>query len=75
LDASASSHNHTGTYDPAGTASSAVSTHTGLTDPHTQYGRILTWNGSAYVVSTTADIYIGPGDPGAIDGIWIDSDA
>jgi hypothetical protein len=30
-------HNHSGVYDPAGTASSAVSTHVGLADPHTQY--------------------------------------
>jgi hypothetical protein len=33
----AGDHLHTGVYDPAGTASSAVSTHVGLPDPHTQY--------------------------------------
>jgi hypothetical protein len=33
----ASGHNHSGVYDPAGTAASAVSTHVGQSDPHTQY--------------------------------------
>jgi hypothetical protein len=56
-------------------AGDSLTTHVAASDPHTQYGRIFTWNGSAYVVSTTADIYIGPGDPGSIDGLWIDSDA
>lgn len=37
IGASATSHNHTGTYDPAGTATSAVSAHVALSDPHTQY--------------------------------------
>jgi hypothetical protein len=38
---------------------------------------IYSWNGSAYVLVTTGDIYIGPSDPGTIgDGsIWIDTDA
>lgn len=38
---------------------------------------IYAWNGSAYVLVTTGDIYIGPSDPGTIgDGsIWIDTDA
>ena len=36
---------------------------------------VYTWNGSAYVISTTGDIYIGPNDPGAVgDGsVWIDT--
>lgn len=34
---SLTSHNHSGTYDPAGTASSAVSTHAAAADPHTGY--------------------------------------
>lgn len=35
--AAAGNHAHTGVYDPAGTAASAVSTHAGLADPHTAY--------------------------------------
>lgn len=31
------SHAHTGVYEPAGTASAAVSAHTGASDPHPQY--------------------------------------
>lgn len=34
---SAAGHNHSGVYDPAGTASSAMSSHTGAPDPHSQY--------------------------------------
>lgn len=34
---SAVGHTHTGVYDPAGTASSAVSAHVAAGDPHTQY--------------------------------------
>jgi hypothetical protein len=34
---SLTSHAHTGTYDPAGTASSALSSHTAAGDPHPQY--------------------------------------
>jgi hypothetical protein len=64
-----------GTSSSTALAGDSLSTHVAASDPHTQYGRIFTWNGSAYVVSTTADIYIGPGDPGSIDGLWIDSDA
>lgn len=33
----AGDHNHSGVYDPAGTAATAVSTHAGLSDPHTGY--------------------------------------
>jgi hypothetical protein len=38
---------------------------------------VYAWNGSAYVLVTTGDIYIGPGDPGSIGNgsIWIDTDA
>jgi hypothetical protein len=38
---------------------------------------IYAWNGSAYVLVTTGDIYIGPGDPGTVGSgsIWIDTDA
>ncbi len=38
---------------------------------------IYAWNGSAYVLVTTGDIYIGPGDPGTVGNgsIWIDTDA
>lgn len=34
---SQTTHLHTGTYDPAGTAAAAIVTHVGLSDPHTQY--------------------------------------
>ena len=34
---SPTSHNHTGVYDPAGTASATLSAHTGAADPHSQY--------------------------------------
>jgi hypothetical protein len=34
---SAIGHNHTGTYDPAGTAAAAVSAHEGAADPHPTY--------------------------------------
>ena len=34
---SLSGHNHSGTYDPSGTASSAVSTHESASDPHPGY--------------------------------------
>lgn len=38
---------------------------------------VYAWNGSAYVLVTTGDIYIGPGDPGTVGNgsIWIDTDA
>lgn len=38
---------------------------------------IMVWNGSAYVESSVARIYVGPNDPGTVpDGsIWIDTDA
>jgi hypothetical protein len=69
-------------YDAIGAATTALASataadaaHVAASDPHVQYGKIYVWNGSAYVVNNTADIYIGPGDPGAITGVWIDSDA
>jgi hypothetical protein len=36
---------------------------------------VFTWNGSAYVESTTARVYVGPNDPGSVpDGsVWIDT--
>ena len=37
IGAAASGHTHTGTYDPAGAASSAVSTHEAASDPHPGY--------------------------------------
>lgn len=38
---------------------------------------VYAWSGSAYVLVTTGDIYVGPTDPGTVgDGsIWIDTDA
>jgi len=35
--AAAGNHNHSGTYDPAGTAASAVAAHVAAGDPHVQY--------------------------------------
>ena len=46
-----SSHNHTGTYDPAGTAASALSSHTAAGDPHPQYA-LESALGSAAAAST-----------------------
>jgi hypothetical protein len=63
IGAAASGHTHTGTYDPAGTATSAVAAHVAASDPHTQYSRINYWNGSAYVVVTGAEIYVGGTGP------------
>lgn len=36
---------------------------------------VMVWNGSAYVESATARVYVGPNDPGAVpDGsVWIDT--
>jgi hypothetical protein len=88
IGAATSGHNHSGTYDPAGTATAAVNAHAGASDPHPGYTTavelstaladkpdIRVWNGSAYVISTTADIYIGPNDPGAMPegSQWIDT--
>jgi hypothetical protein len=46
---------------------------TGLDAALAEPPRVYAWNGSAYVLSTTTDIYIGPSDPGS--GLWIDTDA
>jgi len=64
---SQTTHNHTGVYDPAGTASSAVTAHVALADPHTQYLRTsevvaganitvdtATTPGSAIIAATSA---------------------
>jgi len=37
IGASATSHNHSGTYDPVGTAAAAVAAHEAASDPHPQY--------------------------------------
>jgi hypothetical protein len=55
-----SSHNHSGVYDPAGTASSAISTHVGESDPHTQY---LTETAASSTYSTTSHDHSGVYDP------------
>lgn len=43
----------------------------------TKAPNLMVWNGSAYVASTTATLYVGPNDPGTVpDGsVWIDTDA
>lgn len=48
---SPTSHNHTGVYDPAGTAASAVSAHEGAADPHPGYA-LESALGSAAAAST-----------------------
>jgi hypothetical protein len=49
-------HNHSGTYDPAGTASTAVTNHAGLLDPHTGYLKpVDVVAGTNITLSTTAD--------------------
>ena len=55
----------------------AVTAHVALSDPHTQYVRIFTSTGASYTASTTAEIYIGPNDPGTLPAgsLWIDTDA
>lgn len=64
-----------GTTSTTALAGDALATHVAASDPHTQYARIYAWNGSAYVLSTTGDVYIGPSanDPGTLpDGsIWV----
>ena len=46
------SHNHSGTYDPAGTAAAAVSAHAGAADPHPGYA-LESALGSAAAASTS----------------------
>lgn len=54
-DYATAAHNHTGTYDPAGTASSAVSSHEGAADPHPGYALESSLGGAALLsVGTTA---------------------
>ena len=61
--AAAGNHTHTGVYDPAGTASTAVSGHTAASDPHPQYTAIYLWNGSSYDIVNGAAIYVGGTGP------------
>lgn len=51
---SAVGHTHTGVYDPAGTASSAVSAHVAAGDPHTQYALESALGGAAALNVGTA---------------------
>lgn len=64
-----------GTSGSTALAGDSLTAHVAASDPHTQYARILSWNGSAYVLNTTGDIYVGPAanDPGVLpDGsVWI----
>lgn len=64
---SLTSHNHSGTYDPAGTATSAMSAHTGAADPHAQYalestigaaGGIAPLDGTGKVASSYLPSYV-----------------
>jgi len=57
---SLTSHNHTGTYDAAGTAASAVSTHEAASDPHPGY-LTATEGNAAY--SATSHAHSGVYDP------------
>lgn len=55
-----SSHNHSGVYDPAGTAASAISTHEAASDPHPTY-LTATEGNAAY--ATTGHNHTGTYDP------------
>lgn len=55
-----SSHNHSGVYDPAGTAASAISTHEAALDPHPTY-LTATEGNAAY--ATTGHNHTGTYDP------------
>ena len=52
---SETSHLHTGTYDPSGTASSQMSAHTAAADPHPQY---LTQPDGDSLYSATAHVHV-----------------
>jgi hypothetical protein len=53
--AAAGNHVHTGVYDPAGTASTALSAHVAASDPHVQYALESSLGGAALLnVGTTA---------------------
>jgi len=68
-DFATASHNHSGVYDPAGTASSAVTSHEGASDPHTGYQKesekgaasgYASLNASALVVENPANAQTTP---------------
>jgi hypothetical protein len=66
--AAAGNHTHTGVYDPAGTASTAITTHAGLADPHTQYALEADLGGAALLdVGATAGT-VAAGDDARITG-------
>lgn len=66
--AAAGNHAHTGVYDPAGTAAAAVSTHVGLSDPHTQYALESTLGGAALLAVGTTTGTVAAGDDSRITG-------
>lgn len=67
-DYAALGHNHTGTYDPAGTASAAMSGHVAAGDPHPGYAlESALGNASALNVGTTAGT-VAAGDDSRITG-------
>ncbi|BCJ45332.1 hypothetical protein GCM10010168_86010 [Actinoplanes ianthinogenes] len=70
--AAAGDHLHTGVYDPAGTASTAVSAHTAAADPHPQYAVIYYWNGTSYDIVNGAAVYVGGTGPASpVNGdVW-----
>jgi hypothetical protein len=59
---SLTSHNHSGTYDPAGTAASAVSAHAGAADPHTVYALESSLGGAALLSVGTTTGTVAAGD-------------
>lgn len=61
-DYAAAAHNHTGTYDPAGTASSAVSSHEGAADPHPGYALESSLGGAALLSVGTTTGTVAAGD-------------
>ena len=57
-------------------ATAADASHVAASDPHTQYARVFVSTTGTYSVATTAEIYVGLADPGAV-GVgsqWIDVD-
>lgn len=46
---------------------------TGLVSALAEPARVYVHNGTAYVLDSTVDIYIGPEDPGT--GLWVDTNA
>lgn len=66
--AAAGNHAHTGTYDPAGTAVAAVSTHAGLADPHTGYALESTLGDAAVLDVGTGAGTVAAGDDSRITG-------